>query len=460
MVEPQPPENALESRAEPPRIVDHLISDCLAFLIPCFMFLEVDLVGRLFVPEVILAFILPVLLLNRGKMLAAPQAKRIIILGLLWLFSQIVTDIIRESPFEDYSRGWSKIAFLLCNFASIYLLLGINRRRILLFAVGWTIGEILTFFFDPGLYAADQPWKFGLAIPVTQLVVLLSMTKVFARTKFVPSALLVVMAWVHLTANARSLAGICFITAIYLLVQQVLTRKSVRARPPGLRTSIGVFVVLAISGVILSYTYGDLASSGSLGAFAQTKYENQSGGEFGILIGGRPETIVAVQAILDSPIIGHGSWAKDKHYIDLLRNLQQFGYKDRTYGDLASAYELNLIPTHSHLLGAWVEAGVVGAIFWVAVLWLVYSAIARLCFVREPLTPLIAFFGISIFWDILFSPFGADRRVSVSYVIVMFIYAHAAIKFQEGRNPTARDVQPKQGLPPDAVYAPAQITTV
>ena len=46
-----------------------------------------------------------------------------------------------------------------------------------------------------------------------------------------------------------------------------------------------------------------------------TKYEQESAGYYGVLLGGRPELLAELPAVYDSPILGHGSWAREPLYI-------------------------------------------------------------------------------------------------------------------------------------------------
>jgi hypothetical protein len=80
--------------------------------------------------------------------------------------------------------------------------------------------------------------------------------------------------------------------------------------------------------------------------------------------------------------------------------------------------ESDLIPSHSHLLGAWVESGIVGAVFWCWVLWLTGGTLVRASG-REPLFPFFAFIALLLIWNVFFSPYGADERFTATY----FIYA-------------------------------------
>ena len=157
-----------------------------------------------------------------------------------------------------------------------------------------------------------------------------------------------------------------------------------------------------------------------LGERSRDKYETQSAlGDIGILLGGRSESLVTVQAIQDSPLIGHGSWAKDRYYAELRQlMLYRLGFVNRFIEP-----ETDLIPTHSHLLGSWVEAGIGGALFWVGVLGLIIAALRRLYASDDPLRPYLVFLMFLFIWDILFSPFGAQRRLTNGFLMVAALFA-------------------------------------
>jgi hypothetical protein len=111
--------------------------------------------------------ILPILLVDYGQRLRARLPTIFISLALLWLFGQVITDIVRGTVFSDYARGWAKIGFTLINFCALYLLLYGHQHRLTLYAVGLATGGLISFFVNPSPYAADYPWKFGYGTPIT-----------------------------------------------------------------------------------------------------------------------------------------------------------------------------------------------------------------------------------------------------------------------------------------------------
>ena len=407
-----------------------------AFLIPSFVWMEVALVGRIFVPELLLLAILPFLLARRGYLLAAPLPRTFLVLAAFWLISQMLTDVIRESDFRDYIRGWSKIIFTVLNFCALYMLLYGSRRRLVLFALGIAVGGYLSFLLSPSVYLQDYPWKFGLGPSTAIVSVLIAQWIPFFR----PLPILLVGIY-SMTVGARALAGVAFLAAFYVLVQQIVGRgNEARAGTSLVRPSLFLVAGLAAS-VLIVELYGYMAVHGYMTESSQWVYQRQHSGALGILLGGRSEILASARAVLDSPIIGHGSWAKNPDYTAYLLDLRHLGY------EVSWLYrvDVDLIPTHSHLMGGWVEAGIMGAVFWCWVLLLVFRVLLHQWSVRDSIGPLVAFIGFLMVWDIFFSPFGAERRYIVPFHLVVMMFAWDQLR---ARIPTSTRARGRAVFPP------------
>jgi hypothetical protein len=133
------------------------------------------------------------------------------------------------------------------------------------------------------------------------------------------------------------------------------------------------------------------------------------------LVGGRSEVLVSSQAVIDSPILGHGSWAKDFAYADLLQGrLSELGYE---MGGGSS--DIGLIPSHSYLMQSWVWAGLLGGVFWLAILAIAVWLLANLYVFRVELMPLFVFSTTLLLWNTAFSPYGAGARIQATYAIAL-----------------------------------------
>jgi hypothetical protein len=219
---------------------------------------------------------------------------------------------------------------------------------------------------------------------------------------------------INLVFGFRALGAICAFASVYTYLK--VSSWLADGGPRKLRTIFTV-VILAAGVIGISRGYAYAAQHGWLGADESEKYAVQSSGVGGVLLGGRSDLLASSAAIWDSPILGHGSWAKDPFYGALLVNsMEDLGYEDATSG-----LEGDLIPSHSYFFGAWVESGIIGAIFWGWVLWFVAGALFRASG-REPLFPFFAFVGIFVIWNVLFSPYGTDSRFTATYFIYAIIF--------------------------------------
>jgi len=392
----------------------------LAFLIPVLIAIEVPGLGTIYLAELGLIGLLPVLLVLRGRLLQSKALAFILAMGLLYLSAQVLTDIIRETPFGDYARGWSRIIFFLCCFVSAFLLIGHDRTRLLCFAIGLVVGAFLFLLINFPITSIG--WKFGFAGPITTLVLIsFSLVPVLRSPRsLVGPMVLAALGIFSAFMDFRSWGGVLLISAAFLSVPAILRMIGLRPKPLSYSRLLMIGTLLLAAGFGALKLYGIAAEAGMLGEKSKAKYETQSAlGDLGVLLGGRSESLVTVQAIQDSPLIGHGSWAKDRYYAELRQlMLYRLGFLNRFIEP-----KNDLIPTHSHLLGSWVEAGIAGALFWVGVLALIIAALRRLYASDDPLRPYMVFLMFLFIWDILFSPFGAQRRLTNGFLMVVLLFA-------------------------------------
>jgi len=391
--------------AAPRRRLSIGLAELFLFVAPLMQFVQLHVMGVLSGTDILLLLAFPLVLLRNLRQLRQRQVFMILLLGLGWLISQVITDLIRDTPPVDFLRGWSKIGLTLTHFITIWLLISHSRRRFLFFGFGFAIGQLLTLRINPGVFFAASPWKFGYGAPLTMLVFLLvSALPFFRKRKSLMMLAMIGIAMTNLFMGARGLALTSLLAGIYVFS----LRRAGTARLRGSRLVFTIGVVL-LSGWIFMSFYSYLAQTGALGPKAVSQYEMQGGGEGGVLLGGRSEILSSAMAILDSPIIGHGTWARDPKYKFILEERRrELGYAK------VGVMSDDLIPTHSHIFGAWVEAGVMGALFWFYVFCTVLRIMMRAPG-SEPILPVCIYVSIAMLWNIFFSPYGADMRVVFAY---------------------------------------------
>jgi O-antigen ligase len=394
--------------------------DVFVFLVPALLAVNARYGGRLYLSELLLLAALPFLIAERRFARAGSWPTTLVAAGLVWFWAQVITDLYRGTPRIDLLRGWSNIALTVIDLVVILMLISGQRRRVLIFTAGIAVGYALAYRFNPTPYARDDPWKFGVAIPVTLAIILISCQGAFFRIRILPAAALFMAGILNFGFGFRSLGGVCVLAALYLSAQAFSRRSgSLRVTP----TRLAALGIIGISlAALLVTAYGHAARDGFLGAPAAKKYTQESSGNFGVLLGGRPELFASSNAIADSPLIGHGSWAKDPKYTNgLIGALSRNGYKpsgDLLYSIRHSGY---LIPSHSFLFQSWVEAGILGGIFWLVVLVLILSTLIVAFRGRPSLSPLVAFLSMLLVWNIFFSPYGADQRLFAMFSVAALL---------------------------------------
>lgn len=393
--------------------------DLLALLIGLANCYTVKIGGDILLSEMILIPIIPVLLVvNRNRLKLRKRKFGVILaLALLWLLGQIATDIYRSSALLDWIRGNASIIFFILDMISIAILLKGNVRRQLIFLFGLGIGYALIPRFQPD-FGEVASFKFAYAWSIMYLATLISCYFYKRRQYAIVGLFFLACIGANLVFNYRSVILTLFITIC--LVLPVIPERIGRLRilPPA-QTQARVFTIIGIAlvaGALAGKGMSYLAGSGALGYEAQQKNQQQTMAGWGLLIGGRPEILVSSRAVMDSPILGHGSWAKDPKYIEMLAQIEaENGMQPSDEGEKFGG----IIPAHSQLMGAWVLAGILGAVFWIYLLILTLKAIVRSAMLQLPTTPAYTLLLVKLTWDILFSPFGGIIRPTESFFIVI-----------------------------------------
>jgi hypothetical protein len=319
---------------------------------------------------------------------------------------QFISDILVNSSFRDIARGWSKIIFLAIEFLIFYFYLSTSEKpknlnlKILLFAFGFSLALLLEVAFFPTELSRSSPWKFGIGFPLTLIGVSILSNYV---NKWLALYGILFLGLVNLVQGFRSLSLICFFVIFIFAFKNKMF--NIRFLP---------IFVLFLSSLFL-YKY--FLEEGFFGGNEIKKYQEQSAGNYGLIVGGRSEILISLKAVSDSPILGHGSWAKSSYYSTLFKELKlSNGY--RTPVDENSD---NIIPTHSYIMGSWVEAGILGFIFWALILLNLFNFFSSKKYSFHS-SILNIFLFTNLLWDIFFSTLGYHGRILAGFELALLIY--------------------------------------
>lgn len=373
----------------------------------------VRLFGQLYIIEIILLLLLlkSFILNQRGISNCIRQYVGYFNLLALSMFGLVITDLIRGTEFESIAKGVALITFTAVNLFSLIVLTRNNLDHVLSAILGWSFGKILGVIIQPSEYALEFPWKFGVGYSTT-LIFMIYISKL-GVSRFRALTLAAILVSAHLIYGARSLAAITFI-AVILSLSWKKSHTSNEIRKINTKKTFASILLMSFFAAFFYFSYSTLSSKGLLGEEAKAKYKMQSSSSLGLLISGRTEVVSAFIAIQNSPVIGYGSYAplteeiREKVVETLSKNGIAPTIKDLKYG---VDYK---IPVHSCIFQFWIWFGIAGVPFWAKMFLESFRAA-----VSRPITPILAFLSIQSLWDILFSPYAADRRIQIPLTIIL-----------------------------------------
>lgn len=393
-------------------------SKLVLFVFPCLMTLKFNFLGEIYVSELISIFIC-LALFKRNFYLIKEYLSIFFVLTFIFLFSQVISDLYMNTPSKDFLRGWANILFFIINTIAILIVINNKIENIYIFSIGLFSGILLTFFINPNIYAqGGQYWKFGIGYGLTFLIALFT-TKISLNKQNLKIIIFFILCSFNFYMGFRSLAGVCFIVFMLLLINKFdFVKNFFKNSKTNFYKTIILFFTILFFAYVLNYIYSFLASNNYLGDMEALRLRNQSG-FFGILVGGRQELLTYVYAISKSPFIGYGSWPNNPFYDELLSDLLiKYGYLNA----VVQNYSAEKLPIHSHIFGAWVTAGIFGIFIWV---WLLIKILRALIIIFKNYNNWTAYFALVCVWftwDIFFSTFKGDGRFYGAYFVYLILF--------------------------------------
>ena len=380
----------------------------------------IPFIGQLTLSEIIVAISIP--FLNYFKLLKKFSLLKTLLTGFSILFlAQIISDIINQSAIYDFSRGLALIVFSI--FSTFFLVskLSQNNSNVLYYVF---LIFIIQLFFGYGgggfenVEVGDNYFKFRFAPALGMLAMFLSCECYKRNKKMFASLILILNAIVCMIFAARSYGLIFFIAGIMLY----LKNKSIKI---DFGKILFYFLLLTILLYILYIFYANQVvyhGFGGLNSKNQFSMMKNIYNPFELLIYGRTDFFVTLQAISDNPFWGYGSWAKDHggHYTTML-NVLSSGLLDVDTG---------YIPIHSVFIGTWATAGLLG---FFATLYIFVSLFKKFLIIYRyngfiENLPLIIGLTVDMFWSYFFSPLSLLRNSFPLFAAVIIIEYNKIIK--------------------------------
>jgi len=412
------------------------------FLIGLGALTKVFFLGCLGLSEMVVFVLAPFLFYKNAHILKREGFMPFIALLLLYSLSLIFSCVYHDSSHVYCVKGLAVDASIFAHMIVFHHLVRKDSSSVGWFFIGLALSGLITIFaFNPKAFASEDAGFAYIGSASADEVIegpLFWISRVqsflelplFCAYPKVPSAYIVaIIVAIAVVTNATSASGrsatlIVFLGGLMMLLGG-RTRESIeRAR----KHFVFVFVALIIGALFFKSAYSYLATSGYLSDEQREKYFMQSrrgSSALSILMMGRIEPFVGFRALLDHPIVGYGPRPIDtKGYYSLF--LEKWG----GYEDVQNymAYQARrqalgretIIPSHSHIIGAWIERGIVGLMFWLYILYLM------MLYLRKYSSTLPHLFGYGsmatafYLWHIFFSPPGTRPLIAL-YIVVLLL---------------------------------------
>jgi hypothetical protein len=381
----------------------------LAFLLGLGSITQIRIIGSFAISEIFCLFLAPFVFLKCFDQIHKSRMWSMLGFAILWFFSAVGTDCWHESVLINALKGCGAIVVLITAMICAFGLLRDDLMRIRYYAVGVAGSYIISIFaFQP---ASLVGWANDAGTSISEIMdyqrfyvsVVMSGLAAIAAIAYgkMPGGvtlLLLAIAGLNLMQGSRSAFLFCLLAATIAVMGRVRDMRKM------LRNSWKIVMVMTITLLASKYTYEVIVQKGWMGDAELRKYENAAATKIGLL-SGRSEFFAAGFAIKDSPIMGYGSWALDKEGYGL-QCAEWLGDEEkiRIESFYLVHHFVDYIPSHSHIMGAWVWHGFLGFVFWLAVfIWIIRYFRNGLLLCR----PLIAFNAMSFsgaLWALFFSP--------------------------------------------------------
>lgn len=416
----------------------------LLFLLGVFAETKVYFYGCIALSELVVFALAPLFLLSHySRMRREGFLPFVLMMGGL-MVNMLISSAWNHTPFTYVVKLFAVFYGILAYYICFYELLRRNLKGLGWFFLGAAISSVITIYaFNPQAVVSESGFgyigeadtydvvhgplfwisrlnSFG-QIPIMGAYLQTPLSySILAPFAFVSFSLIS-------TVSGRSAALATLLGAVIILVG----RKRRQTMRKISRHFLSFIFIGLIGLVIFKALYSYTASTGMLGEEARSKYEKQTSrgsGMLKLLMSGRKEFFMAIPAALHRPIMGYGPRAEDTGGY-----AEQFllKYGDETDIRMYNAARLQAlrtgwkmqIPTHSHIMAAWVWCGLFGLIFF---LWWLYLIYQHMRYYIAAIPQWYGYFALtipSLLWHFFFSPFGS--RWSLGLLAACLFFARA-----------------------------------
>ena len=275
----------------------------------------------------------------------------------------------------------------------------------------------------------ETPWRLGLGESLT--VVALCLPAINQRYKFISAVIFFIVVSIHLFTGSRNLSLLSFSLIFLFIFSQFFGDTKAHEFTWHKFTKLASGIVAGLCALFAIFIF--LVGSNVLPEDVERRLTRQFDTKYGVIISARPDVSASILGIAKRPFTGYGSGVVDD---DVYENYVNFASNNQKQFQrlINEKYLWEASPSHSHIFGAWLDAGFIAAISWIFILIFCTRYVVILSYLQHPIVPLGLFYLLSMIWDILFSP-GPNRvEMSIGLTFLFFIMKYLRQESQIDRH--------------------------
>ncbi len=394
------------------------MKDLYIFILGLFGVTEMVVAG--FRMPVAVLFLIPMLFKAFSSFQYNQYTRKFILYICLWILGMFISYIYNDGNFQEFMKQAGKTACLFLYLPVAMWTLKDKPHRILYFMIGLGISGILQFFIFPvadfQVEVEESGYEHALEIVAAWFInpIIIALCSILYYKGFRYTTILIAIVygfWAILNNSRSSLLIFLTFSLLMLWLGKPNENKIDFIKAKIKKQYKKILLVLLLGLVASTYAYQYMAENNILDERSTQKYYAQKYGNDLGLATGRVDFFTAAYAIMHKPIIGYGTPPKDKEHLT------------REFGRLIHSTDVDwpLIPTHSHILGSWVKAGIFGIFFWVFLLKIMYIYTKDIFLSNYKMWAFSILNLFSYGWTIFFSPYAGARGYKIAFIFSYFI---------------------------------------
>lgn len=348
------------------------------------------------------------------------------------LAAQVVSEFMVGNEMGNTLRGLAVTVMSFCHLTFLVTLFMKDRSL-----VAWAIaGELLvrivfpsTFQGDVGESLSGEDATFLKFVVAPTLVNILLFVSVIWRVRVMP-VVMIYTGLLFVVCGARSMGLLTFLTGLVLwffLSGKRISKKKI--------ARYAVIILVGGYGMYALYASAVLSGKITAGNTAQLLHAKDPYNPLNLLMQGRSEMFIGWYAFMDKPLFGHGAWAEDPglKYHKLYDKVRSD--TDEKPFDAANFSGVNVIPTHSVIIGYGMYNGIAAFVIIIAIIYFFLKRGFRLIlYSKDRYLVVIAFYFLSICWNSLFSPVSHFRYgLPINFAFILVSYWEYMIRLRKER---------------------------